>query len=99
MSVDLRVGDELSTCASDVAQQRGLDESTDAGGPNLLERSMRSPRSQAEEAERLDAAITDTLKGLENCRDARRAAELRLRLYQLRAKRGRITMISRKLQF
>ena len=60
---------------------------------------MRSPRSQAEEAERLDAAITDTLKGLANCRDARRAAELRLRLYQLRAKRGRVTMISRKLQF
>jgi hypothetical protein len=37
---------------------------------------MRSPRSQAEEAVRLDAAITDTLKVLENCRDAR-ASELR----------------------
>jgi hypothetical protein len=99
MSVDLRVGDELSTCASDVAQQRGLEESTDAGGPNLLERSMRSPRSQAEEAVRLDAANTDTLKDLENIRDARRASELRLKLYRLQAERGRIAVIGRRLRF
>jgi hypothetical protein len=60
---------------------------------------MRSPRSQTAEAERLDAAIADTLRGIENCRDARRALELRLKLYQLRAKRGRIAVISRTLQF
>ncbi len=60
---------------------------------------MRSPRSQAEEAVRLDAANTDTLKDIENIRDARRASELRLKLYRLQAERGRIAVIGRRLRF
>ena len=55
---------------------------------------MRSLRSRVEEVERLDAAIADALKGLETCLDARRSAELRLKLNQLRAKRGRVVVSS-----
>ena len=60
---------------------------------------MRSLRSRVEEVERLDAAIADALKGLEICKDSRRAAELRLKLDQLRAKRGRIVVSSWRSQF
>ena len=68
----------------------GLGESKDARGPNRLEQRMRLPRSRVEEVERLDAAIAATIQVLETCPEARRAAELRMKVRQLRAKRSRL---------
>ena len=65
-------------------------ESKDSWGPNRLEQRMRLPRSRVEEAERLDAAICKTLQAIETCAEARRAAELRLKVQQLREKRSRL---------
>jgi hypothetical protein len=53
---------------------------------------MRLLRSQADEVERLDAAIAATMKVLETCAEARRAAELRMKVRQLRAKRSRLAL-------
>jgi hypothetical protein len=55
---------------------------------------MRILRSTSDETKRLDAAISDALKSLKNCADPRRAAELRLKLYRLRAMRGRMALAS-----
>jgi hypothetical protein len=70
----------------------GLRESKDARGPNRLEQHMRLLRSGVEEVERLDAAIAATIQVLETCAEARRAAELRMKVRQLRAKRGRLAL-------
>jgi hypothetical protein len=53
---------------------------------------MRLLRSQADEVERLDAAIAATMKVLETCAEASRAAELRMKVRQLRAKRSRLAL-------
>jgi hypothetical protein len=68
----------------------GLGESKDARGPNCLEQRMRLLRSQADEVERLDAAIAAAIQVLETCAESRRAAELRMKVRQLRAKRSRL---------
>jgi hypothetical protein len=77
--------DELIKGASSAAQ-RGLVESKDARGPNFFGETMRL-RSRPEEAERLDIAIGETEQAIGSCFDARRAAELRLKLEHLRRKR------------
>jgi hypothetical protein len=47
--------------------RRGLKESTDAWGLHLLEDQLRAPRSRAEEADRLDLAIAETVQALNAC--------------------------------
>ena len=74
------------------AAQRGLVESKDSWGPNRLEQCMRLLRSRVEDAERLDAAIAKTIQAIETCAEARRAAELRLKVHQLREKRSRLAL-------
>jgi hypothetical protein len=68
--------------------QRGLEVSTDARGPNLLEQRLKLLRTRPEEAERLDRAISSAITEIAQCADVRRSAELRLKLAQLRRKRG-----------
>jgi hypothetical protein len=51
---------------------------------------MRLLRLGVEEVDRLDAAIAATIQVLETCAEARRAAELRMKVRQLRAKRSRL---------
>jgi hypothetical protein len=58
-----------------------------------MEQRMRLLRSRVEEAERLDAAIADTLQAIAMCADARRAAELRMKVQQLRGKRSRLALV------
>jgi len=53
---------------------------------------MRLLRLGVEEVDRLDAAIAATIQVLETCAEARRAAELRMKVRQLRAKRGRLAL-------
>jgi len=53
---------------------------------------MRLLRLGVEEVDRLDAAIAATIQVLETCAEARRAAELRMKVRQLRAKRSRLAL-------
>jgi hypothetical protein len=51
---------------------------------------VRSVRTRPEEALRLDQAIADTVVAIATCPTARRPVELRMKLEQLRRKRGRV---------